>query len=77
MLKYREKLLEDIHEVPEEMIPELYKIVHLLRTEFLPKLKKTKKRGSLKGIWKGSQIDNILFIQAKESLFPYEYKGIE
>jgi hypothetical protein len=30
------------------------------------------KRGSLKGIWKGSQIDESLFNEAKKSLFPYE-----
>ena len=30
-------------------------------------------RGSLKGIWKGSQIDESLFLDAKKSVFPYEY----
>lgn len=75
MSKYRERLLEEIREFPEEMMPELYKIIHLLNTKFVPRMKKTKKRGSLKGIWKGSQIDEALFLQAKKSLFPYEYRG--
>jgi hypothetical protein len=38
-------------------------------------MQETKKpmiRGSLKGIWKGSQIEDVSFIAAKEYLFPYE-----
>lgn len=27
-----------------------------------------------KGIWKGSEIDESLFMEAKKTLFPYEYK---
>jgi len=72
---YREKLLEEIQTIPQEMTPVLYKIVHLLNVQWLRKKdvkRRTKKRGSLKGIWKGSKIDKELFIEARESLFSYE-----
>lgn len=73
MSKYKEKLLEEIQDIPEVMMPKLYRIVHLFFTEVVHK-KKPAKRGSLKGIWKGSHIDETLFSQAKKSLFSYEYK---
>jgi len=71
---YREKLLEEIQIIPQVMTPVLYKIVHLLNVQWITKkdLKRTRKRGSLKGIWKGSKIDKELFIKARESLFSYE-----
>jgi len=69
---YKEKLIKEIEDIPEEMIPKLYQAVHILKTELMPKTKKTGIRGSLKGIWKGSQIDDSLFFEAKKSLFPYE-----
>ncbi len=72
MGKYTEKLWDEIKNIPEEMAPEIYRVIHLLRTEFLPKMMNEKGRCSLKGIWKGSKIDEALFKQAKESLFPYE-----
>ena len=72
MSKYNEKILKDIEEVPEEKKPILYKIIHLLVKELTPVSKTTKERGSLKGIWKGSQIDESLFNKAKKSLFTYE-----
>jgi len=71
---YKEKILKELEVVPEEMMPKIYKIIHLLATELMPKTKVTGNRGSLKGIWKGSQIDESLFFEAKKSLFPYEYK---
>ncbi|MBC8461209.1 MAG: hypothetical protein H8D67_24760 [Deltaproteobacteria bacterium] len=71
---YKEKILKELEVVPEEMMPKIYKIIHLLATELMPKTKDTGNRGSLKGIWKGSQIDESLFLEAKKSLFPYEYK---
>jgi len=71
---YREKLLEEIQTIPQEMTSVLYKIVHLLSVQWITKkdLKRTRKRGSLKGIWKGSKINKELFIKARESLFSYE-----
>ncbi len=71
---YKEKILKELEVVPEEMMPKIYKIIHLLATELMPKTKDTGNRGSLKGIWKGSQIDESLFLEAKKSLFPYECK---
>jgi len=73
MTVYREKILKEIKDIPEEILPKLYKIIHLITTEFTTKLEKKGKRGSLKGIWKGSIIDEKLFTEAKKSLFPYEY----
>ena len=69
---YKEKILKELEGVPREMMPKLYKIIHLLTTEVMSKTKNTGNRGSLKGIWKGSQIDEALFLEAKKSLFPYE-----
>lgn len=69
---YKEKILREIEGIPKEKMPKLYRIIHLLATEL--SAKKTGKRGSLKGIWRGSQIDESLFLEAKRSLFPYEYK---
>ena len=71
---YKEKILKELEGVPREMMPKLYKIIHLLATELIPKTKETRNRGSLKGIWKGSQVDESLFLAARKSLFPYEDK---
>ena len=65
---YKEKILRDLEGVPREMMPKLQKIIHLLATELIPKTKETENRGSLKGIWKGSQIDETLFLEARKSL---------
>ena len=73
-LNYKEMLLKEIDEFPEEAIPKLYRVLHVLRTELLQKRSKSCARGSLKGIWKGSQFDDDLFRQARKSLFPYEAK---
>jgi hypothetical protein len=70
---YREKLLQEIESVPQEMTPILYKIVHLLNTQWKKSPdKKEKKRESLRGIWKGSKIDESLFAEAHKSLFSYK-----
>ncbi len=73
MSQYKEKLLGEVKEVAEEMASRIYKIVHLLKLEFYSNSRR-KKRGSLKGIWKGSKIDEDIFDSAKKSLFPYGYK---
>jgi hypothetical protein len=70
----KNKLLKEIDEFPQEAIPKLYRVLHVLRTELVWKGDKSRVRRSLKGIWKGSQIDDDLFLQAKRSLFPYESK---
>lgn len=47
--KYREKLLKEIEQVPEESIPNLYRIFHILKVELARKTK-TGKGGSLREI---------------------------
>jgi hypothetical protein len=71
---YKEKLIKEIEETPQEIIPKLYEVVHHLRDALMQKVKMSGKRGSLKGIWKGSVVDDKLFPEAKSSLFPYEGK---
>lgn len=71
-ITYKERLLKEIEEFPDEKIPKLYKIIHILRVELMQKTKKSGVRGSLKGIWKDSEIDEALFLEAKKSLFPFE-----
>ncbi|MGA1871435.1 MAG: hypothetical protein ACMUJM_23140 [bacterium] len=70
---YKKKILKEIEGIPEDDIPKLYKIIHIVTSELINRPKKSKKRGSLKGIWKGSNIDEKLFCEAKKSLFPYDY----
>ncbi|HAG51706.1 MAG: hypothetical protein A2X87_06820 [Deltaproteobacteria bacterium GWC2_42_51] len=69
---YKEKILKEIEKIPEDRMPKLYRVIHLLVSELIPETKKIGNRGSLKGVWKDSQIDESLFIEAKKSLFPYE-----
>lgn len=69
---YKEKVLKEIERIPEDKMSKLYRIIHILSSELIQKTKKTGNRGSLKGIWKGSRIDESLFVESKKSLFPYE-----
>ena len=71
---YREKLFKEIESVPEAMLPQFYRIIHLLRKELLPLQEHHGIRGSLKGIWKGGEVNDSLFTEARESMFPYEAK---
>ena len=71
--KYREKLLKEIEQVPEESIPNLYRIFHILKVELARKAK-TGKRGSLREIWGKKRVYENLFHDAKRSLFPYDTK---
>lgn len=70
---YKEKIINDIRKMPDDKISKLYKIIHLIISEVTLNGKKVSKRGSLRGIWKGSHIDESVFIEAKKSIFPYEY----
>ena len=69
---YKKKILQEIYKIPDEKLPNMYKIIHLLAGELTTVTKKKGKRVSLKGIWKGSLIDDSLFSEAKKSLFSYE-----
>ncbi|MBM4054224.1 MAG: hypothetical protein FJ264_06030 [Planctomycetes bacterium] len=71
---YKEKILQEIEKIPEDKLANMYKIIHLLTDEIISDAKKTGKRVSLRGIWKGSLIDDSLFDDAQKSLFPYENK---
>ncbi len=73
-INYKDRLLKELNEFPEETIPKLCRLLHVLRTELMHKGNKPCTRRSLKGIWKGSQFDDDLFRQARKSLFPYEAK---
>jgi hypothetical protein len=70
---YKDLILKEVERVPQDKMPTLYKIIHLLATELITKTTKTGTRGSLQGIWRGSQVDESLFTEARRSLFPYEY----
>jgi hypothetical protein len=69
---YKEKILSDIDDIPVDVLPKLYRIVHLLKKEQVHTEGKPGNRGSLRGIWKGIAIDESLFDEAKRSLFKYE-----
>jgi len=69
---YKEKIMQEIEKIPEDKLANMYRIIHLLTGELTAGTQKTGKRVSLKGIWKGSQIDDSLFTEARKSLFPYE-----
>lgn len=69
---YKKKILQEIEEIPYNKLANVYKIIHVLTGELKEGSKKTGRRISLKGIWKGSQIDESLFSEAKKTLFPYE-----
>jgi len=68
----KEKLHHIIDTIPEEIIPVVYKMINLLKKEYTAKKKKTRKKGSLAGIWEGSKIEDNLYDEAKKSIFPYE-----
>ncbi len=69
---YKERIIKELEGVPEEKMPKLYKAIHQITSEFMSEAKKPGKRGSLKGLWKGSCIEDSLFFEAKKTVFPYE-----
>lgn len=69
---YKEQIIKELVRVPEEQMPKLYKVIHQITTEFISGAKKPVKRGSLKGLWKGSSIEDSLFFEARKTLFPYD-----
>lgn len=71
-MSYKERILQEIEKIPDDKLVKIYKIIHLLTGEITAGAKKASTRASLRGIWKGSQIDESLFTEAKKSLFPYE-----
>ncbi|MCU0286313.1 MAG: hypothetical protein MUF15_07920 [Acidobacteria bacterium] len=69
---YKEKIFCDIETIPVDLLPKLYRIIHLLKKEMIFQKKKSNNRASLRGIWKGSEIDESLLVEAKRSVFKYE-----
>ncbi|MCR4320977.1 MAG: hypothetical protein NUV74_11660 [Candidatus Brocadiaceae bacterium] len=63
---YKKRIIKELGRVPEEKMPKLYKVIHQITSEFISKAKKPGKRGSLKGLWKGSSIGDSLFFEAKK-----------
>jgi hypothetical protein len=64
---FRDKLLADINEVPESMLPQFYEIVHTIKEQLLltiPQKKKvvfTRQLGSAKGqIWMADDFNEPL-----------------
>ena len=68
--EYEKMILKELEKVPEEKMPKLYKAIHQITSKFISGAKKPGKRGSLKGLWKGSRIDDTLFSDARKTLFP-------
>jgi len=64
---YKEKILKDINEIPIHKLPGFYKLVHLIKTELVFDVNKPGRRSSLKGIWKGSEIDDMLIDESKKN----------
>ena len=62
---YKQKLIGEINAVPENLLPPFYRVMHILRTELTRQATTTRARGSLKGIWKGSNIDESLLAESK------------
>ena len=69
---YKEKLIQEIETIPEEMIPQFYRIINVLKKELVIKPQPVNNKQTLRGIWKGSKISNNLIEQAKGSVFSYE-----
>jgi len=72
MSTYKDSILKEMEEIPEDKKLRFYRIIHLLAKELLAGSKQKEKRGSLKGIWRGSHIEETLLEEAEKSLFPYE-----
>ena len=74
---YKQKLIGEINALPEDLMPRFYRIVRTLRTELTNQTAVPPKRGSLRGIWGRSEVDESHILVAKKSLFSYEYKDEE
>ena len=69
---YKEKLIQEIETIPDEMIPQFYRIINVLKNEIVNKPQPVNDKQTLRGIWRGSKIKNNLIKQAKDSVFSYE-----
>lgn len=71
MKTYKQKIIEELESIPDEMMPQVYRIFHVVMREMKPGQKHNK---SLRGIWINKKIDETLINEAKDSLFSYESK---
>lgn len=71
---YKEKIINEIEGIPEDMLPKFYRILSAIKIELLEKRAQKGAKKSLRGIWKNSEIDERFFLEAKKSVFPYQYK---
>lgn len=71
---YKEKIISEIDSIPDDMLPKFYRILSAIKTELLHEGIQKGAQKSLRGIWKNSEIDEGLFLEAKKSVFPYQTK---
>jgi hypothetical protein len=71
---YKKKLSLEIDGLPENEVKKFYKIIRVLKENSGSGVAARKKNVSLRGIWKGSALNDRIFESAKESLFHYEGK---
>jgi hypothetical protein len=73
MLKVQfESVLKNQVLIEKETLEKLIQIAKQVDEIEIKEVSTPKKRGSLRGIWKGSQISEDLFLEARRSLFSYE-----
>ena len=66
------KLVKEIESMPENMMPRFYRILKLLKDEMIENKQKTNGKSTLRGIWKGSHVNDKMIESAKKSIFPYQ-----
>jgi hypothetical protein len=69
---YRDRIIHEIESIPDAFLPDVYQMLQLLKTRFLPAETVGKSKESLEGIWKGAVIEEDDFAEARRSLFSYE-----
>ena len=69
---YRDRIINEIDSIPDAFLPDVYQMLHILKTRFLPAVGDKKNRKSLEGIWQGAVIEEEDFAAARRSLFSFE-----
>ena len=69
---YRDRIINERDSIPDAFLPDVYQMLHILKTRFLPAERDKKNRKSLEGIWQGAFIEEKDFTEARRSLFTYE-----
>jgi hypothetical protein len=71
----RKRLIREIEEIPEALIPKFQQILTALKRKVTWEKSGTPRSGSLRGIWRNGVIDEGLFRDAKRSLFPFDHSN--